>query len=194
MNWLVWIIVLAVERCVAQHLHELSSTDIDGKKFEYSALGGKVLLVVNVASECGYTDSHYTALQKLHKALHSTGKFTVIGYPCNQFGHQEPGQPFKIKHFAQRKYSVTFPLMGKVDVIGESADTVWKYIVKASGVAPTWNFFKYLIDGNGDVIEAWGPDVSVESIADQVRHAVEQEHQGQMERPGSAYDSNHDEL
>jgi len=168
--------------------HSFTSLDIDGNKFELEDLSEKAVLVVNVASECGYTHSHYTDLQQLYQELHHTHKFEILGYPCNQFGGQEPGSPQQIKQFL-KQYQVTFPVMAKVDVISENADPVWKFLVKASGVSPKWNFFKYLVDGNGDIINVWAPDTPVKDIADTVRTVVHQEelHQMQVERPDSPF-------
>jgi len=170
------------------HLHSFISTDIDGNKFDHSTLEGKAVLVVNVASECGYTHTHYTQLQQLYKELHPTQSFEIIGYPCNQFGGQEPGTTTDIKNFVA-KFSTSFPIMQKVDVVGDNADSFWKFLTKTSGTAPTWNFFKYLFDGNGDLINVWPPTTSVQEIAGIIRNVVHQEeiHQIQVERPDSPF-------
>ncbi|XP_076440570.1 glutathione peroxidase 7-like [Babylonia areolata] len=118
---------------------------------------GKVSLVVNVASACGYTDNHYKSLVRLQELLADTDRFNVLAFPCNQFGRQEPGSNLDIYDFATEKYGANFPLFAKVDVKGPSALDAWKYLSEQSGREPDWNFWKYLIDSNGKVVDAWGP-------------------------------------
>ncbi|XP_023334137.1 glutathione peroxidase 7 isoform X2 [Eurytemora carolleeae] len=173
----------------SEQFHSFSSLDINGNKLKLEDLAGKVVLIVNVASECGYTDSHYTALQQLYQLLKPTG------YPCNQFGAQEPGSRHQIKEFI-KQYSVSFNIMDKVEVVGKNADPVWKYLVQSSGMSPKWNFYKYLVGGEGEVLQVWGPDVPVHDILDVVQAAVDHldQPQVQMERPLSAEEIAHDEL
>jgi len=181
--------------CVSTQFHSFTSIDLNGKKFDLEQLSESVVLVANVASECGYTDSHYKALQKMQDLFQPTKKFTVLAYPCNQFGGQEPGSSEQIQGFIQQ-FSVSFPVMSKVEVKGPNADPVWKYLVKSSGVSPEWNFFMYLVDGNGDVIESWDPQSPIDDIIEVVAEAVhlEEMHQVQVERPHAAGDIPHDEL
>jgi len=181
--------------CLASQFHSFTSLDLDGNKVDLDQFEGRVLLVVNVASECGYTDSHYAELQALQSTLAQSGKFSVIGYPSNQFGGQEPGSNQDIKEFITSTYGITFPVMSKVDVIGERVDPVWRFLVKAAGVKPEWNFYKYLVDGNGDVLEVWGPNISVKQIEGFVAAAVHeaQDPQTQVVRPDAA-EGVHDEL
>jgi len=146
--------------------------DLDGKDFNLEKYRGTVSLVVNVASECGYTDSHYKALVKLQSELSPTGKFQVLAFPCNQFGKQEPHGNKEILKFAQKHYAVNFPIFSKIDVIGDNANYAFATLVGQSGKAPTWNFWKYLVNTEGDVIGAWGPQQTVDSIADIVRQEV----------------------
>lgn len=132
----------------------------------------KVVLVVNVASECGYTDGHYKALVRLQDKLGSTEKFTVLAFPCNQFGNQEPGSYNEILSFAKKNYNVNFPIFSKVDVVGDNAPDVWSYLTENTK-QPTWNFWKYLVDENGHVVEAWGPWISVEDITQDIIGVME---------------------
>ncbi|KAA0706608.1 Glutathione peroxidase 7 [Triplophysa tibetana] len=136
---------------------------------------GSVSLVVNVASECGFTDEHYRDLQQLQKDF-GPFHFNVLAFPCNQFGQQEPGSDKEIDSYVRRVYGVSFPLFSKIAVTGTGANNAYKYLVDASGKEPTWNFWKYLIDTDGKVVDAWGHDVSVKEIrpriADMVRKLI----------------------
>ncbi|KAI7794512.1 glutathione peroxidase 7 [Triplophysa rosa] len=136
---------------------------------------GSVSLVVNVASECGFTDEHYGDLQQLQKDF-GPFHFNVLAFPCNQFGQQEPGSDKEIDSYVRRVYGVSFPLFSKIAVTGAGANNAYKYLVDASGKEPTWNFWKYLIDTDGKVVDAWGHDVSVKDIrpriADMVRKLI----------------------
>ncbi|RVE73683.1 hypothetical protein OJAV_G00034100 [Oryzias javanicus] len=132
-----------------------------------------VSLVVNVASECGFTEEHYKDLQQLQRDFGSS-HFNVLAFPCNQFGQQEPGSDQEIDSFVRRVYGVSFPLFSKIAVVGTGAHNVFKYLVEASGKEPDWNFWKYLIDVNGKVVDAWGPDVSVKDIRPKIVEMVRQ--------------------
>jgi glutathione peroxidase len=112
--------------------------------------GGQVLLVVNTASKCGFTPQ-YDGLEALHKKLKGRG-FAVLGFPSNDFRGQEPGSEKEIKDFCRLTYGVKFPMFEKVSVIGEQATPFYKSLTQATGVAPGWNFHKYLIDRNGNVV------------------------------------------
>jgi glutathione peroxidase len=133
--------------------------DIDGKKTSLNAHKGKVMLVVNVASKCGLT-KQYKQLQAVHDKFTKKG-FTVLGFPCNQFGKQEPGTALEIKTFCADNYSVTFPLHAKIEVNGDGAHPLYKKIKKESGGSDkiSWNFEKFLLDGNGKVIKRFSPRV-----------------------------------
>ncbi|KAL5016479.1 hypothetical protein ScPMuIL_006068 [Solemya velum] len=131
-----------------------------------------VSLVVNVASECGYTASHYIDLQNLQTTLGRTDKFTVLAFPCNQFGSQEPGTNFQVKQFARELYGATFPLFAKINVLDDNVPQAWQYLIKATGQLPNWNFWKYLVDIDGKALDAWGPWVTVEDIQDDIRKAI----------------------
>ncbi len=134
--------------------------DIDGKDVDLSQYKGKVILFVNVASKCGYTPQ-YLGLEKLYKEKAAKG-FVILGFPANNFGEQEPGSDAEIKSFCSSKYNVTFPMFSKISVRGEDAHPLYKQIAsqpKPIGGDPQWNFTKYLIDKNGNVVGRFDPKV-----------------------------------
>eukprot|EP00071_Canis_lupus_P025728 XP_022259285.1 glutathione peroxidase 7 [Canis lupus familiaris] len=131
----------------------------------------QVSLVVNVASACGFTDGHYRSLQQLQRDL-GPRHFTVLAFPCNQFGQQEPDGDREIESFARRTYGVSFPMFSKVAVTGTGAHPAFKYLTQTSGKEPTWNFWKYLVAPDGKVVGAWDPTVSVEDIRPQITALV----------------------
>ncbi|XP_046905375.1 glutathione peroxidase 7 [Hypomesus transpacificus] len=134
---------------------------------------GSVSLVVNVASECGFTEEHYRDLQQLQRDL-GPYHFNVMAFPCNQFGQQEPGSDKEIDSFVRRVYDVSFPLFSKIAVVGTGANNIYKYLAEATGKEPDWNFWKYLIDVNGKVVDAWGPSVPVKEIRPQITEMIRQ--------------------
>uniref|UniRef100_A0A669DU21 Glutathione peroxidase n=2 Tax=Oreochromis TaxID=8139 RepID=A0A669DU21_ORENI len=144
-----------------------------GKLVSLEKYRGSVSLVVNVASECGFTEEHYKQLQQLQRDF-GPYHFNVLAFPCNQFGQQEPGSDKEIDSFVRRVYGVSFPLFSKIAVVGTGANNVYKYLVEASGKEPDWNFWKYLIDVNGKVVDAWGPKVSVKEIRPKIAEMVRQ--------------------
>jgi len=107
--------------------YNLAANDIKGSKVEFSQFEGKVVLVVNVASQCGYTDGHYRGLQRLHDILGNSGKLEILGFPCNQFGAQEPGTAEEIAELVS-SFGVEFRMMEKVEVKGSNVHPVWKYL------------------------------------------------------------------
>lgn len=132
--------------------HELSATDITGKPFSFAQLKGKKVMLVNTASECGYTPQ-YKQLQELHEAYGERG-LVIIGFPCNQFGGQEPGSEQDIESFCQKNYGVSFPMMSKVEVKGEGQHAVYQWLTRkelngSMDSAVKWNFHKFLVDGDG---------------------------------------------
>jgi glutathione peroxidase len=141
---------------------------LDGKQVDLAKFQGKVVLVVNVASECGYTPQ-YQSLQAIY-AKHSNDGLVIVGVPCNQFGQQEPGTNQEIAEFCQKEYSVTFPMLAKVEVNGGNACPLYKYLT-GKDTNPqfagriTWNFEKFLIGRNGTVVARFAPDVDPESQA-----------------------------
>lgn len=144
-----------------QTIHSFTATNIYNEEVDLSEYSGKVVLIVNVASKCGYTDIGYKELQQLYKDLGGDNHFTVLGFPCNQFGNQEPEKEMAIEKFVKDQYNVRFPMFSKVDVTGENAHPLWKYLVKESGVKPSWNFFKYLVDHTGKVVEVFPTKTSL---------------------------------
>jgi glutathione peroxidase len=143
-------------------------TAADGSQTDLSAYQGKVLLVVNVASKCGFTPQ-YEGLEALHRRYADKG-FEVLGFPCNQFGAQEPGNAEEIANFCSLTYDVTFPLLGKIDVNGPNAAPIYQHLKKAApGVlgseAIKWNFTKFLADRSGKVVKRYAPQTKPEDIA-----------------------------
>jgi glutathione peroxidase len=139
-------------------VYDFSATSIEGKPVELSSFKDKVLLVVNTASQCGFT-TQYQGLQALYDKYASKG-VEVLGFPCNQFGAQEPGSATDIQSFCQTRFGVSFPLFEKIDVNGANAHPLFQYLTKAApGILGTegikWNFTKFLIDGNGNVVKRY---------------------------------------
>jgi glutathione peroxidase len=141
-------------------LHEILARRIDGSEADLSEFRGKVLLVVNVASRCGFTPQ-YKGLEALYRKYRDRG-FVVLGFPCNQFGSQEPGDEEEIRSFCSATYDVTFPMFAKVDVNGANAHPLFQYLKSsAPGVLGTeaikWNFTKFLVDREGKVVARFAP-------------------------------------
>jgi glutathione peroxidase len=141
-------------------IYDFSVKTIQGEEKTLADYKGKVLLIVNTASKCGFTPQ-YQELQELYDQYRDQG-FAVLGFPCNQFGQQEPGTEDEIAQFCQLNYGVTFPMFAKVDVNGANAHPLFDYLTdKAPGVFGTkaikWNFTKFLVDRNGHVIERFAP-------------------------------------
>lgn len=148
-------------------LYDLTVNRLDGTSAPLSAYRGKVALVVNVASECGFTPQ-YAGLEKLYEELAPKG-FVILGFPSNDFGEQEPGSPNDIAAFAASKYNVTFPLFEKVKTSGSDASPVYTLASQVEG-PPKWNFHKYLVDRNGRVVKAFSSRVKPEG--DELRAAI----------------------
>ncbi len=156
-------------------LYDFSVKDIHGKTVNLDAYKGKALLIVNTASQCGFTPQ-YKGLEALYKKFHAKG-FEVLGFPCNQFGAQEPGNEADIESFCEVNYGVTFPLFAKVDVNGDEAAPVYKFLKKAKpGLLNTeaikWNFTKFLVDRNGKVLERYAPNAEPESLAGDIEKVL----------------------
>lgn len=152
-------------------LYSINAIDIHGENVTLEKFKGKVLLIVNVATYCGFTQNHYKDLVKLQD-LYSKSKFSVLAFPCNQFGEQEPDTNEEIDEFLRDVYKVNFPVFSKIEVTGENAHPLYSYLKDTSGKGPTWNFWKYLVSHKGTVLNAWGPMTSVESISDEIHRAV----------------------
>lgn len=149
-------------------LHELTAKTLDGKPAPLAAYKGKVVLAVNVASECGFTPQ-YAGLEWLYETYKDRG-LVVLGFPCNQFGGQEPGSPEAIQAFCTTQFKVTFPMMEKVDVKGPGQSPVYAFLTRDAGV-PKWNFHKVLVGKDGKVIRAFPSQVAPESK--ELKEAVE---------------------
>ncbi|GAB3332551.1 glutathione peroxidase [Marilutibacter aestuarii] len=154
---------------------DFSAVDIDGQQQSLDAYRGKVLLVVNVASKCGFTPQ-YEGLEKLWREFGPQG-LVVLGFPCDQFGHQEPGNEAEIKDFCSLTYDVTFPMYAKVDVNGDAAHPLWKWLKDEKGGflgidAIKWNFSKFLVGRDGHVIKRYAPTDKPASLAADVRAAL----------------------
>ena len=158
----------AADRKPAMTFHDLSANRLDGKSENLGVYKGKVVLAVNVASECGFTPQ-YEGLQKLYAEYKDKG-LVILGFPCNQFGGQEPGGGEQIAAFCSTKFHVTFPMFEKLDVKGEGQSPVYAFLAKRLGV-PAWNFHKYLVGKDGKVIAAFPSDVTPESK--ELRGAIE---------------------
>ena len=148
-------------------IYDFTVDDIAGKKVRLDRYKGKVMLIVNTASECGFTPQ-YQGLEKLYASLHGKG-LEVLGFPCNQFGEQEPGTEKEIAAFCERNYGVTFPLFRKVDVNGDDASPLFKWLKKEKpglmgSEAIKWNFTKFLVDRNGKVVARYAPNDTPESM------------------------------
>jgi glutathione peroxidase len=148
-------------------IYDFEAKTIDGTTQKLDVYKGKALLIVNVASKCGFTPQ-YTGLEALQKKLKDKG-FNVLGFPCDQFGHQEPGNEDEIKNFCSLTYDVTFPMFAKVEVNGDNAHPIYKYLKQEkTGILGTgaikWNFTKFLVDKNGNVVKRYAPTDKPEDI------------------------------
>jgi glutathione peroxidase len=152
-------------------LFDIEATTIDGAKKKIGAYAGKVMLIVNVASRCGFTPQ-YAGLEALHRRF-ADRNFVVLGFPCNQFGAQEPGSEKEIASFCSTKYDVTFPMFAKIDVNGENAHPLYRLLKReAPGIlgseAIKWNFTKFLVDREGHVVKRYAPTDTPDEIAKDV--------------------------
>ncbi len=148
-------------------IHDFSATTIDGEAQPLSDFKGKVALIVNTASKCGFTPQ-YKGLEALQRKYADRG-FAVLGFPCDQFGHQEPGDAAEIRDFCSLNYDVSFPLFAKVEVNGDGAHPLFRYLKKeAKGLLGTeaikWNFTKFLVDRDGKVLRRYAPTDTPEAI------------------------------
>ena len=147
--------------------YDFTAKTIDGVEQSLAGYRGKPLLVVNVASKCGFTPQ-YAGLETLYRKFHERG-LEVLGFPCDQFGHQEPGDESEIKSFCSTSYDVTFPLYAKIEVNGANAHPLYKWLKsEKAGVLGTeaikWNFTKFLVDRSGKVVKRYAPTDTPEKI------------------------------
>ncbi|HJV27381.1 MAG TPA: glutathione peroxidase [Aromatoleum sp.] len=152
-------------------LYDFEVERLTGGAFKLGEYAGKVLLIVNTASECGFTPQ-YAGLEKLYETYRDRG-FVVLGFPCNQFGAQEPGNAEQIAGFCAKNYEVSFPMFAKIDVNGEKTHPLYTWLKKhAKGVLGTeaikWNFTKFLVDRSGTRVERFAPRTTPESITGEI--------------------------
>ena len=150
-----------------ENIYQFEVRTIDGQAERLERYRGDVLLVVNMASQCGFTPQ-YAGLEALYRKYRERG-FAVLGFPCDQFGHQEPGDESEIREFCSLKYDVTFPMFAKIEVNGSGAHPLYRFLKAARrGLLRTkaikWNFTKFLVDREGVVVRRFGPMVKPERI------------------------------
>ena len=149
----------------ASSIYEFNLPSIDGKPLPLAGFKGKVVLMVNVASKCGYTPQ-YSGLEALYEKYKDKG-FVILGFPANNFGAQEPGTNEEIKTFCSTKYNVTFPLYAKVSVKGDDTTPLYQYLTKEANPSVAgdikWNFTKFLVDRNGRVVQRFEPAIKPDS-------------------------------
>jgi glutathione peroxidase len=148
-------------------VHDFNARSIDGTDRPLADFKGQVLLIVNVASKCGFTPQ-YTGLEALHRKLLPQG-FAVLGFPCDQFGHQEPGSELEIASFCKLTYDVSFPMFAKIEVNGDGAHPLYKHLKsEAKGILGTeaikWNFTKFLVGRDGKVVRRYAPNDKPEDL------------------------------
>ena len=156
-------------------IHDFSAKDIDGNDVSLSAYKGKAMLLVNVASKCGFTPQ-YTGLEAMYRKHRQQG-LVVLGFPCDQFGHQEPGDAEEIKNFCSLTYDVSFPMFAKIDVNGAHAHPLWTWLKDEKGGllgfgGIKWNFTKFLVGRDGKVIKRYAPTDKPESLARDIEKAL----------------------
>jgi glutathione peroxidase len=156
-------------------IYDFSVKTIRGEDVPLADYKGKVLLIVNTASQCGFTPQ-YKGLQSLYEKYHADG-LEILGFPCNQFGEQEPGTEDHISQFCEMNFGVTFPLFAKVDVKGEHAHPLFQYVSKeAPGILGSksikWNFTKFLVDRNGQVVKRYASTDTPEGIEKEIAEYV----------------------
>ena len=158
------------EGVISMGLYDFSAKLNNGQDQSLASYKGKVLLIVNTASKCGFTPQ-YKGLQELYAKYHDRG-LEVLGFPCDQFGHQEPGNDDEIKSFCELNYGVNFPLFSKIEVNGENAHPLYKFLKEEKGGllgdAIKWNFTKFLVDKQGNVVERFAPTTPPEKITSDI--------------------------
>ncbi|MEY5098960.1 MAG: hypothetical protein RJA36_1679 [Pseudomonadota bacterium] len=156
-------------------VYDFSATTLDGRQLELAGLRGRVLLIVNTASACGFTPQ-FAGLQELHRRYAVLG-LTVLGFPCNQFGGQDPGSHEQIADFCQRNYGVEFPMMAKVEVRGANAHPLFRWLcAEAPGLLGTsaikWNFTKFLVGRDGRVVRRYAPLDKPQALVADIERAL----------------------
>ncbi len=155
-------------------LGDFKATAIDGTETDLSAYEGRVVLIVNTASQCGLT-GQYAGLQELHDTYADRG-FTVLGFPCDQFGHQEPGTEAEIATFCESSFGVTFPMFSKIEVNGAGAHPLYTWLRQEKGgmlgSKIKWNFTKFLVGRDGQVIDRYAPTTTPDKLAEDIEKAL----------------------
>lgn len=157
-------------------IYKIKVKDISGKEFSLEKYQGKLLLIVNTASKCGFTPQ-YKDLERLYQAYQKQG-LMVLGFPCNQFGNQEPGDEGQIQEFCEINFGVSFPLFSKVDVNGKDAHPLFQYLKKSlpgflGSEFIKWNFTKFLVDREGHPIKRYGPKDSLKDLEKKIMTIVD---------------------
>lgn len=157
--------------------YDYTFTTLDGQQISMDSLRGKVLLIVNTASKCGFTPQ-YQGLEELHKTYAARG-LVVLGFPCNQFGKQEPGDSAEISNFCEKNYGVTFTISEKIDVNGDNAHPLFQHLKAAQpgllgSQAIKWNFTKFLINRKGEVVDRYAPTIKPQALVSDIEAALEQ--------------------
>jgi glutathione peroxidase len=157
------------------NLYEFTVKTIDGQTETMETYRGQVVLIVNVASKCGFT-SQYSGLEALYRRYRQKG-FAILGFPCDQFAHQEPGSEAEIQNFCSLTYDVTFPLFAKIEVNGREAHPLYKYLKNAQpglfgSEAIKWNFTKFLVNREGQVLKRYAPSDTPEKIENDLRGMI----------------------
>ena len=151
-------------------VHDFTARSLAGEDIPLRLYEGQVLLIVNTASACGFTPQ-YKGLEALHQALKPRG-FSVLGFPCNQFGGQEPGDASQIEQFCASNYAITFPMFAKIDVNGSNEHPLFAYLKKAKsgllGSSIKWNFTKFLVDRSGKVVARHAPTARPEGLTKEI--------------------------
>ncbi|XP_052210899.1 probable phospholipid hydroperoxide glutathione peroxidase [Diospyros lotus] len=155
-----------------QSVHEFTVKDAKGNDVDLSTYKGKVLLIVNVASQCGLTNSNYTELTKLYEKYKDQG-LEILAFPCNQFGSQEPGSNEQIMEFACTRFKAEYPIFDKVNVNGDGAAPLYKFLKSSKsgflGDSIKWNFSKFLVDKDGKVVDRYAPTTAPLSIEKDIK-------------------------
>ncbi|KAM9680051.1 putative glutathione peroxidase 8 isoform 1-T1 [Dama dama] len=147
--------------------------DANGRAVSLEKFKGKVALVVNVASDCQLTDRNYLALQELHKEF-GPFHFSVLAFPCNQFGESEPRPSKDVVSFARNNFGVTFPIFHKIKILGSEAEPAFRFLVDSSKKEPRWNFWKYLVNPEGQVVKSWRPEEPIDVIRPEIAALIRQ--------------------
>lgn len=174
------VLLLSLQNCAKetsmQSIYDFEVRTIDGNVTTLAPYRGNVMLIVNVASKCGFTPQ-YEGLEKLYQTYKDRG-FVILGFPCNQFGNQEPGSEEEINNFCRVNYGVSFPMFAKIDVNGENTHPLYRHLKAAkSGIfgsgAIKWNFTKFLVDRDGNVVERYASPTKPASLAEPIEALLE---------------------